>query len=227
MNFIAQNLDVSEDFFLNDLLICAFLGRWKDEFICRTAIMWTLEGKEIVKLVYSKTLKKYNMDYWFIPSQCSQPLYLCSIAIPFPCARIGNALKSAIVSQFLMCCFLISASVAHWVEMISTGSGWHPAPSCTQPFTMPKVSSTTCAALAGLLWWVSCRFFCDSVNRLITVLLWTVLLQGWSDLGASRPVTLLFWGIVWKVLNIYHVLNLLTSNSKFQNLYIPGIKWEN
>lgn len=27
MNFIAQNLDVSEDFFLNNLLICAFLGK--------------------------------------------------------------------------------------------------------------------------------------------------------------------------------------------------------
>lgn len=42
--------------FVSSLLICTYLGKGKTAFIFRTATMWTLEGKEIIKFMYYKHL---------------------------------------------------------------------------------------------------------------------------------------------------------------------------
>lgn len=61
---------------------------------------------------------------------------------------------------FVMCCFVISATVVPWVEMIWTGSGWLPVLSSIQQFTTPKVFCIICAASTGPLWWVTpCIFY--------------------------------------------------------------------
>lgn len=72
----------------------------------------------------------------------------------------GTLWNQLLLLGFVMCCFVISATVVPWVEMIWTGSGWRQVLSFIQQFTTPKVFCIICAASAGPLWWVTPTIFC-------------------------------------------------------------------
>ena len=56
---------------------------------------------------------------------------------------------------FICLLFVPVATDAHWAGKIWTDNGFLPLLICSQPFTMPKASSTTWAALAEVPWWVT------------------------------------------------------------------------
>lgn len=103
-------------------------------------------------------------DCWFIPMQCLKPLiFYFNWHSPSLCQVLpesGTLWNQLFFQGFVMCCFVISAIVVPWVEMIWTDSGWHPVLSFIQQFTTPKVFCIICAASAGPLWWVTPSIFC-------------------------------------------------------------------
>lgn len=201
-----------------------YLGKGKTVFIFRTATVWTLEGKEMIKCAYCKHLWK-SMGCWLIPTQCSKSLYLCfnlhSLSLCHVLAEL-ETLWNQLFWWFMMCCFLISAIAVPWAGMIWTDSGWSPVPSFIQLFTTPKVFCTICAALAGLLWWV----FSSVFYKLLCVdwllqLYEQLCFRAREILKVSYAVTLSSYRSVLNVLDF--LLNLLTNNSKFQSPCTPVI----